>query len=287
MAVVMFTKSLKDRTVPQLIDLAHELGLEGYDLCVRPEYPINPDNAAIGLVGAVRALGRAGLSVPMVTGNFDLLFPDDETAEPILGAMDAANVRLLKLGYFKFDPGSQDYWSEVDRIRTAFDGWSRLAEKYGVKVCYHTHSRGCMGLNAGMMAHLVRGFDPRLIGVYLDPCHLVVEGEEFPTATAIVGEHLSILALKDALLERGERNGHGSLQVRWVEAGRRHGRLDGGIRRTRPPRLRRPVVRPLRVRDPGGRVHGRPRTGGGVLPSGPRRAAAKLGVTGGLSVSAW
>ena len=129
MAIVMFTKSVKDHTVPQLIDLAHELGLEGYDLCVRPEYPINPDNAATVLVGAVRALGGAGLAVPMVTGNFDLLLPDDETAEPILGAMDAANVRLLKLGYFKFDPLSQDYWSEVDRIRTAFDGWSRLAEK--------------------------------------------------------------------------------------------------------------------------------------------------------------
>ena len=220
MAIVMFTKSVKDHTVPQLIELAHELGLEGYDLCVRPEYPINPDNAATELVGAVRALGEYGLVVPMVTGNFDLLLPDDETAEPILGAMDAANVRLLKLGYFKFDPLSQDYWTEVDGIRTAFDGWSRLAEKHGVKVCYHTHSRSCMGLNAGMMAHLVRDFDPRHIGVYLDPCHLVVEGEEFPTATAIVGEHLSILGLKDALLVRGERNGHGSKQVRWVEAGR-------------------------------------------------------------------
>ena len=220
MSIVMFTKSVKDHTVPQLIELAHELGLEGYDLCVRPEYPINPDNAATELAGAVRALGEYGLSVPMVTGNFDLLLPDDETAEPILGAMDAANVRLLKLGYFKFDPLSQEYWTEVDRIRTAFDGWSQLAQKHGVKVCYHTHSRGCMGLNAGMMAHLVRDFDPRHIGVYLDPCHLVVEGEEFPTATAIVGEYLSILGLKDALLVRGERNGHGSKQVRWVEAGR-------------------------------------------------------------------
>lgn len=224
MAMIMFTKSVKDYSISQLIDLAQELDLDGYDLCVRPGYPINPDNAATELVKAVGNFGEANLVVPMVTGNFDLLLPEDKTAEPILAAMDAADVRLLKLGYFKFDPRSQDYWAEVERIKEAFSGWSKLAEKYNVKVCYHTHSRGCMGLNAGMMAHLVRDFDPRYIGVYLDPCHLVIEGEEFATATAIIGQHLSILGMKDALLVRGTQNDHGNKQIQWVEAG--HGMVD-------------------------------------------------------------
>ena len=219
MSLVMFTKSIKDYSIAQLVELAGDLGLDGYDLCVRPEYPINPDNAATELVAAVRSFRDAGLAIPMVTGNFDLLLPDDKTAQPILAAMDAADVRLLKLGYFKYDPLSHDYWREVDHIRTAFAGWSKLAETNGVKVCYHTHSRGCMGLNAGMMMHLVRDFDPQLIGVYLDPCHLVVEGEQFTTATGMVGDHLSILGLKDVLLYRAEQNGHGSKQLRWVEAG--------------------------------------------------------------------
>ena len=179
MQLVMFTKSVKDKSVDELITLAHDMGLEGYDLCVRPEYPINPDNAGAELTKAVRTLNGDGLAVPMVTGNFDLLLPDHPTAEPILGAMDAADVRLIKLGYFDFDPLKQDYWQEVDRIRTAFEGWAKLGEKHNVKICYHTHCGPLMVRNAGMMAHLVQGFDPRHIGTYMDPSHLVVEGEAF------------------------------------------------------------------------------------------------------------
>ena len=84
--------------------------------------------------------------------------------------MDAADVRLLKLGYFAFDPVRANYWEAVERTRAALAGWNELAGRYRVMVCYHTHSRGNLGLNAGMLAHLLRGFDPARIGAYLDPC---------------------------------------------------------------------------------------------------------------------
>ena len=219
MKIVMFSKSVKDKSIEELIALGHDLGIEGYDLCVRPGYPINPDNAGTQLVEAVRTFQQDGLSIPMVTGNFDLLLPDHPTAEPILAAMDAADVRLIKLGYFNFNPFEQDYWQEVDRVRKAFEGWARLAEKYNVRICYHTHSRGRMGLNAAMLSHLVRGFDPRYIGAYLDPCHLVIEGEEFELGAAIMKDYFCILGLKDALLAREEKHGHGAVAIKWVEAG--------------------------------------------------------------------
>lgn len=226
MKLILFSKMLKEKSVPELADLALQLGLEGYDLCVRPGYPVSPDNAATELVKAVRLLGERGLAIPMVTGNFDLLLPDHPTATPLLAAMEQAEVRLLKLGYFGFDPLKQDYWQEVDRIRRALEGWEKLGASHGVKVCYHTHSHRCMGLNAGMMAHLLKGFDPRHIGAYLDPGHLVVEGEEFAVALAILKEYLSIVALKDVWRRRVEKNGHGAAQNEWVEAGQ--GMVDWG-----------------------------------------------------------
>ena len=134
--------------------------------------------------------------------------------------MDAADVRLLKLGYFAFDPVRENYWAAVERTRTALAGWSELAARYRVKVCYHTHSRGNLGLNAGMLAHLLRGFDPARIGAYLD--------EQFATGAAIIADHLAIIGLKDALLLREQRNAgaaqgaaltHGVPAIRWVEAG--------------------------------------------------------------------
>ena len=228
MSLVLFTKSLSDHNVPQLIERGRALGVDGFDLCVRAGHPVQPETAATTLVAAVRDLQAAGLAVPMVTGPFDLLRPGHPAAHPIMAAMDAAGVRLLKLGYFAFDPVHEDYWAAVERTRAALAGWSELAARYRVKVCYHTHSRGNLGLNAGMLAHLLRGFDPALIGAYLDPCHLLIEGEEFATGAAIVAEHLAIIGLKDALLVREQRAAdtaqgssltHGSAAIRWVEAG--------------------------------------------------------------------
>ena len=107
----------------------------------------------------------------------------------------------------------------MDRIQKAFKGWQKLAEKYNVRICYHTHSNRCMGLNASMMAYLLRDFDPQYFGAYLDPGHMVVEGEEFALGLAIMREYLQIVGLKDVLKTRMEKGGHGAVQVSWVEAG--------------------------------------------------------------------
>lgn len=219
MKLILFSKKFQDRTSEQLIELGMSLGIDGYDLCVRPQHPVNPENVEEELPRVVTALRENGLDVPMVTGHFDLLSPDHPTARPVLSAMKVADVRLLKLGYFKFDPSCDSYLAEVERIRDLFGGWQELAAEYGVKICYHTHSRRCMGLNAAALAHLLADFDPRRLGAYIDTGHLVTEGEEFPTAAGMVRDYLSIVAVKDALLTRVEKNGHGSIERRLTRAG--------------------------------------------------------------------
>jgi sugar phosphate isomerase/epimerase len=218
MPLILFSKLFQNRDLKGLIDLAHAHKLDGYDLCVRPGYLVNPDNAARMLPEVVAEMKRGGLSAPRATGNFALLKTSHPTAEPILSAMDKANVRLLKLGYFHLDP-DQDYWQLVDHVRKALDGWEKMAERFRVRVCYHTHSNRCMGLNCASMMHLLQGFDPRLIGAYIDPAHMVVDGEEFAVGLAMVKEYLSIVALKDVLPVREEKNGHGSRKNLWVRAG--------------------------------------------------------------------
>jgi sugar phosphate isomerase/epimerase len=219
MKLILFAKMFKDHSLEELADLACDWGIDGYDLAVRPDYPVNPDNVGTALDQAVRLFDSRGLSIPMITGNFDLLLPKSPNAEPLVAAMGQAGVGLLKLGYFKYDPATQSYWEEVDRIRRALEGWQAMGEKHGVKICYHTHANRCMGLNAGLLMHMLRGFDPRYIGAYLDTAHLTTEGEEFAVAAAVAGDHFSILSVKDMLLLRGEKNGHGSKFARTVVAG--------------------------------------------------------------------
>ncbi len=220
MNLAVCSKVFKDYSIEGLIELAADYNFEGYDLCIRKGYPVNPDNVGQKLAPAVAKFREAGVSVPMVTGEGNLLTPDNPTAEPILVAMDRADVRLLKLGYFPFNPQEQDYWKEVDRRRSAFEGWQTMAKKYNVKICYHTHCHLCMGLNCAAMAHLINGFDPKYIGAYIDPGHLMVEGEQFSFGVAMVKDYLSIIGAKDVMLTRVEKNDHGTIGQSWVEAGK-------------------------------------------------------------------
>ena len=220
MKLIAFSKHFKEKSLSELIAIAHETGLDGWDLCVRPGYPVHPDNAHTALPDVVRQFAAEGVAIPMVTGNFDLVAIDHPTAVPILSAMDKAGVRFLKLGYYGFNPLKQDYWQEVSRIRRLWEGWQDLARRYSVRVCYHTHSDHCMGMDGGMLAHLLQGFDPQYIGAYLDPAHILVEGEEFPVALSIVKDYLSLVALKDVIMNRVEVNGHGKRSVNWLAAGK-------------------------------------------------------------------
>ena len=131
--LVVFTKLLKNINIDELISLMRELEFAGYDLCVRPGYVINPAIFTAKLPETIQKKERVGLRVPMVTGSFDLLIPDQPEADTILQAMDKAGIRLLKPGYFIFDSVKQDYWQEVEKIRNAFAGWEEPGKIYSTE----------------------------------------------------------------------------------------------------------------------------------------------------------
>jgi sugar phosphate isomerase/epimerase len=195
MHIIHFSKIFPHADAAQLIRYAQITGAEGYDLAARPGYAIGPDNIE-ALPAFVTTLRKSDLAVPMITAPGDFLSSQSELAPRYLKAMANAEVPLIKLGYFKFDP-NRDYWEAVDVIRREMAGWEKLAREYQVTVCYHTHSGSCMGQNASALAHLIHGFDPHYIGGYLDPCHLRLCGEEFAFAAAVMGDQLKIVSLKD------------------------------------------------------------------------------------------
>ena len=219
MQLIMFSKTLQDKTLRQLVDYAQRLGIDGYDLAVREGHAVNPENAATELPKLMKLMRTAGLTVPMVSTATNLTQTDHPAVRPLLKAMADSSVPLLKIGYFTFDPTAHDYRTEVTRVRAAFGRWELLAREYQLKICYHTHSNRNMGLNAGSLAHLLAERDPRSFGAYLDTAHLRIEGEEFDLAVAMLKEHLSIVSLKDVMLTRQQKNDHGSSQRRIVEAG--------------------------------------------------------------------
>ena len=205
MKLILFAKHLKGLDVPELVEKAKYQEVDGFDFPVREGFAVNPQNVSTALPELVKAMEAEGLCVPMCTGEGALTDPDATDAEVLLAAMAENQVKLLKLGYFRFNALEQDYWQEVGRARKHLEGWEKLGEKHGVTLCYHTHSGPCLGCTASALMHLIKGFDPQYIGAYLDTGHLGAAGEGFPMACSIVGEYLRIVALKD-------------LVTTWIEA---------------------------------------------------------------------
>ncbi len=218
MQFIMFTKHLAGLDVCGLIKALQAVGVDGADLCVRPGYPVNPENIERALPAAAKQFAEAGLSIPLVTapGNFNR--PDIDDAERYYAACGEAGVKHIKLGYWHWKSG-QSYWAEVDKIRGYLDGFQELSAKTGVQTVVHNHSGRSMGLNACAAMNLVKGFDPKYIGIFSDPGHLSLCGEPIDMALDIVSEYLSIVAFKDMIRERVIRDG----EVVWATPVRKLG----------------------------------------------------------------
>lgn len=198
MQLVMFTKMLAKLDARQLGETIKDLGLDGMDLAIRPDHPVNPDNVETALPEAVKMWSDMGLVVGMVTSDVSLIDPDAPDAERLLAACGRAGVKYVKLGYFMWKSGD-DYWANVKRIREKLAGFAELGAKHGILPCYHTHSGHFYGQNASAVMHLLSGMDPERIGAYLDTAHLMLDGEDFEMARDIVGPYLKLVAIKDPL----------------------------------------------------------------------------------------
>ena len=93
MRLIVFSKMLRELGIAELIEFAQELGIEGYDMAVRPGYPVNPDNVAEALPEAASQFRARGLDIPMVTAHGNLLQPDAEGAG-LLAAMDLSLIHI-------------------------------------------------------------------------------------------------------------------------------------------------------------------------------------------------
>ena len=160
MKFIMFTKHLEGLEIPEIITALQSVGVSGADLCVRPGYPVNPENATEALPAAAKQFADAGLSIPLVTTPGDFLDPTQEETRRVYAAAGEAGVEYIKLGYWHWHAEDGGYWAQVDAIRKQLEGFAKLSEQYGPRTCIHNHSGTSMGLNSCAVMNLVKDFNP-------------------------------------------------------------------------------------------------------------------------------
>lgn len=212
MRFVYFTKLLQGQDVPGILAFLKETGLDGADLAVRPGYPVTPDNAATELPKAAKAFRDAGLVIGLLTAPTNLTDADSAAARTIFEAAAAVGVPAVKIGYFPYQ-GKFD--AELTEARRRLAGFAKLAQRTGVKACYHTHSGNELGNNAAGLRLLLHDLDPHHVGAFVDTGHTAINGGPIRYELAIVRPWLSLLAIKDMVWEKGK----GGWQARVVPAG--------------------------------------------------------------------
>jgi len=196
MKVVFFTKLFKSYSPDELIEFAAAQGLDGFDLAVRPEYPINQDNIATELVPFSKKAADSGLSIELATIGMRPLDLTDPSTEAAWAACAEAGVPRIKLGYAVWEK-ARPWKDQYDEFRRYVEGCCELSLKHGPKSVIHTHSGPYVGINASSVRHLLDGMDPKGVGAYLDFAHLAADGEPPDLAIATSGEYLAMVAAKN------------------------------------------------------------------------------------------
>jgi sugar phosphate isomerase/epimerase len=234
MRYVYFTKTLQSLTIPELIAFLKGAGLDGADLAVRPGYPVTPASTATELPKAARAFKDAGLTIALVSTPTTLNDAGTADAKAIFEACATADIPAVKIGYFPYQ-GKFDAALAEGRRRLA--EFARLAEKTGVKACYHTHSGNMLGNNAAGLRLLLHDLDPHHVGAFLDTGHLAVNGGPIRYELDTARQWLTLVSIKDMYWERKRESwdyhvvpaGVGIMRWADVAAGLKEVRFDGTI----------------------------------------------------------
>ncbi len=222
MKLIYFTKFLKGLTAEQVGATAASLGFAGLDLAIRPGQCVEAGNVGAALPAAMKIWRDRGLSVPLATLEGTPTDPHKKETGSIYAACAEHGIPNIKLGYWLWREGKWSgknlpYWQGVEQIRSDLESLQRLGEKYGVRSLVHTHCDNYYGMNASSARHLVNGFDPRYIGIYLDPAHLSADGETLPMGLDICGEYLHMVAAKNVRYQLSNSDAPATWKHDWCQ----------------------------------------------------------------------
>jgi len=173
MKLVMFSKHLAPLSIEEAAKRAGELGFDGLDLTVRPGGHIEPADATEALPPAVERVRRLGYDIPMITTA--ITGAEEPYSEDIFRAAAESGIGDLKLGYWRYK-GFGNMRQQMEEVRELLDGIAALAEKYEVRANLHIHSGDFMTADGAVVWQLLLGRNPDVVGAYIDPGHMTVEG---------------------------------------------------------------------------------------------------------------
>ncbi|MCL6519272.1 MAG: sugar phosphate isomerase/epimerase [Armatimonadetes bacterium] len=200
MKYYLFAKFFQHLSIDELMAHCAEAGVDGPTAVIREGYWLEPESYAEALPGYVQAAEKAGLEVKFA----DTSFPMGELARDNtpLKVLADNGIEAVRLGYIaKNDAGHMRDLANLARYLA--EGVAHAAEDAGIKAVIQLHGN-CYPHNSTAAWPMVKGLDPKYIGIMIDPGNnLHQEGfERWDYQIQLLGEYIAAVGAKDAVRVR-------------------------------------------------------------------------------------
>lgn len=195
MKYVMFAKHLQEWPLEKAGAVVKSMGFDGLDLTVRTAGYVLPENVRTDLPKAVQTLADCGLEVPMMTSH--IVDIETDHSRDVMATAAEVGVRELKLGYHTYQQFGE-FRAAVDDAKRKLEGIAAAAAQYGVRGNLHVHSNNFVTANPAVIWWLLKDFDPAVLGAYIDPGHMVIEGgkDVWRQGLELLGDRANLMAVK-------------------------------------------------------------------------------------------
>lgn len=227
MQFLMFSKMLKNigkLPLGEAGDRIKAMGFDGVDLTVRTGGYVLPERVAETLPVAIETLRSKGLVVPMITT--EITDARGKNTASVFRTASRLGVRFLKLGYWQYE-GFGAIEKQIQRTREQLEGLEALSREYAMTSTLHIHSGPFLTADAAVVLRLLEGYDADLLGAYIDPGHMTIEGglSGWKMGIDLLSPYIRLVAVKDFgwFKRRGAKNWEFRLiplsqgMVRWHE----------------------------------------------------------------------
>lgn len=192
-----FTKPLQWLDYREAAELLKESGYDGADLTVRAGGHVEPERVEEDLPKAVEAFKSAGLDVPMMVTK--VTRADDPLQEKTLRVAKSLGIKLYRMGYLKYDD-KLGVEGSIASLRPQVKELAALNREIGIAGAYQNHAGTNIGGPVWDLRQLLKGIDPKEIGIQYDIKHATAEGgRSWSLGLKLMAEHINCLALKDFL----------------------------------------------------------------------------------------
>ncbi len=191
-----FEKPLQFLSYDEMAETIAAAGFNGIEATVRKGGHVLPEKVDEDLPRMVDTLKKRGLDLTILTS--DINSAEQPLTEKVLKAAAKLGIKRYRMLWYNYDL-RKPILPQLDAIALKLPKLVELTRSLGMTAIYQNHSgSGMVGAPLWDIYQLIKGFDPKTIGIAFDIMHATVEGgKSWPIQFNLIKSHLAAVYVKD------------------------------------------------------------------------------------------